>query len=730
MSQGEDVPDSETEVLTEPDDGARSAVAPNTHSLALDEDFEGRWRALAETPPERAVEWVVDAYGDRPRLLRETLAMFLAQRLGYGRLLRRPEELQRDPLWDLLRAETFAKLDSPGRKALLQIAESTRAGRPGFALPAALANIALWRNGAGDQARTRLQSSALPDDPSWLYKLVGALIDLDDDGLTGRSLHALARIQLAGDFWEPAALIAGLYLVHEFAPTWVGSPVMHLVAACDRAAEERPRAMRPWIDLLADAAVGGHLHESWLEKPVRAAIRLSVDCPERERRLRDWHDRRPYDADHARLEALYGYHLDRLGGPPGPLRGHAERIIEQEVERSLVHNPVRAQRLLELVVIRRYGPRVGTRASRLRRALERLADQPRLGRAEKLLVRLYVRNFHIEPHAVRTVRRLAERVDWASVTSESQSVDPLETYLMVGDYERAFEKLTYSYEGVDLEHADMNAASRLKFFVRKRLDPNIVSRQVRRLWRPLEWISRQVMRIEAVSRAVDGALGIFERRIARLDLADEIVTEYNEAGIDIDSFDQIARLNMGQIDLLMRRRKSTRLMVGATAGAVSGGLAPLSWAPLTLADAPVLLALTADICSRFCWYYGFDPREHPELPTQIMAAALAGPSTDTHKLTHLRRNLRSHALRKSIVVGALAHGAVTQLAKRALQWLFKDRERSEADASPRPVARGGASHSTSPPSTRTLPVLGGLLGASLNTAMLYDVCEAAQAVLT
>jgi hypothetical protein len=712
-------------------DEASAAQTPDE----LSEGFKARWRTILEMPPSEVLEQVADEFEHRPQHAREILSLLIAQELGYRRLFRRAESLQHKPLWDVLSKSTFGELGGDARLALEHIAHTTRPGRPALHPMAALATIAMWRHGDIDQqkhAEELLGEFALPDEPAWLYELVGTLTKLASQ--RDRQLIDLARLQLAANFWDPAALICGLHLVCEFAPSWVGSPMSNLIKACDRAADQQPHKMQPWLELMAEAAIGGQLNYPWLEKPMRAAIRMSIDDPPREAELRAWHDRRPYDADHERLETLYEGLLSAYTKGDGHERDEARRALLEEVEQTVDHSPMRAQRLLELIVMREHPRRVGSMPTKLTYALEQLADKPKLEEADRTLIRLYVANYNIEPHAVRLVRGTAGLIDWDDPDREP-GTDELDMYLVVSDYERAFEHLTCKFDGVTLEHADKDAAARVKYFVEKRLDPNSLTRVAKKLFTPLEWIGASISNVEFISKAVERGLEIFEQRVRNQDMTDRVIEEYREAGIELESYDDIRDLNMAQVDGLLHKRKTMRLLLSAVAGGLSGGLAPFSWAAMSLADAPVLLGLTADICSRFCWYYGFDPRANPDLPMEIMAVALGGSRPAAIEPMLLRQNLREYAVRKSLMVGAVAHGSVTQIAGRTLGRLMNDQlgqqaSKNVAALAKRAVTKNFQRRAAEAVPSKTLPILGAVLGASLNVALIYDVCEAAQAVLT
>lgn len=721
--------------------GSDSQDATSEQMLA--ETFRRRWQVILEMPAEEVLERVAREFAHKPQQTREILSLLLAQELGYRRLLRRAHTatLQQKPLWDILDAQTFAELSAPARLAVERIAGSTRPQRPGFHPVAALATLTLWRHGDVDQqaeAERLLREFALPDDPDWLYTLVGQMRPSQPkpgDAHDPRGLYALGELQLGAKYWDSVAFLAGFHLVYEYAPNRAGSPINNLLKACDRAAERQPQQIRRWLNLLADATVGGQLNYSWLEKPMRAAIRLSIDASERENRLRQWHDQRPYEADYDRLGDLYDGPLSALRDKDADTREQARRALLDEVEQTVGFHPTRAQRLLELMVIREHSRRrPSSFPARLDFALEQVAEKSQLGEVDKTLIRLYVGNYNIEPHALTLVRKTLDRLHWED-PAEPPGPEALDMYLVISDYERAFEHLTCKFDGVTLDHADKDAAARVKHFVEKRLDPNHLTRLVRKLFTPLEWIGASLGHLEFISKAVERALGILDKRIQEIDLRERVVAEYREAGIELESFDDVAGLNMGQVDATLRDRRTMRMVLGAVAGGLSGGLAPFGWAALSLADAPILLALSADICSRFCWYYGFDPREHPELPIEIIAVALGGSRAEAIEPMLLRQNLSEYALRKSLMVGAVAHGGVTQMGARTLGRFMQGQLGTQAskqvkELASRAVASNFRRRAAEAVPSKTLPIVGALLGASLNVALIYDVCEAAQAVLT
>ncbi|CAN0545945.1 unnamed protein product, partial [Laminaria digitata] len=363
------------------------------------------------------------------------------------------------------------------------------------------------------------------------------------------------------------------------------------------------------------------------------------------------------DADHARLVELYRARAQTWAMALED-REPADYLLE-EAHRIEEHNPARAQRLMELTLLERVlRKRPGQPTRKLARALDNLGEDHLEIEQIARLLGYYIKNYEIDPARARFVRswsedrRVRARVDQ----------DELELYLIIGDYERAFQHLTCKYDGVELHHADKHAATRVKYFIEKRVKPGSMTRVVDAAFSPVEWLGATMGDIRLIHHAVGRGLEAFEARIQREDLSQAVVGELQETGARIERFDQIGDLSIDHIEGLLHKRKSQRLLLGALAGGISGGIAPLGWGVLSMADIPVVLGLTADICGRFCWYYGFDPREERELPMEILAVALGGSRPAAIQPMLLRQNLREFAVQKSLVVGALAKGAINQAA--------------------------------------------------------------------
>src|SRR5690554_4922448 len=197
LSQAGLVEDSQVEVDHTSDESMSEA--------AIAEGFRQSWQAILQMPAPEVLERVAREFGDKPQQARELLSLLLAQELGYRRLLRRAHSpaLQQKPFWDILDAATFAGLSAQARLAVERVAHSTRPQRRAFHPVAALATLALWRHGDIAQqadAQRLLGAFALPDDPDWLYILVGELrsTEVHDP----RGLYALGEVQLKAKFWD------------------------------------------------------------------------------------------------------------------------------------------------------------------------------------------------------------------------------------------------------------------------------------------------------------------------------------------------------------------------------------------------------------------------------------------------------------------------------------------------------------------------------------------------
>jgi hypothetical protein len=152
-------------------------------------------------------------------------------------------------------------------------------------------------------------------------------------------------------------------------------------------------------------------------------------------------------------------------------------------------------------------------------------------------------------------------------------------------------------------------------------------------------------------------------------------------------------------------------------------------------DVPFIMALVADTCARHCWYYGFDPRERPELPVKIVAVALGGVSSADMPPREVRAQLQRYLVKRSLLLAAIGQGAMEQIAGPTAGMLLKHLGKTRRA----PLLVGAINRIARPEKekhviTRQMgkvirPAFDGFLGAAFNVSLVYDLCESAQAVL-
>ncbi len=697
--------------------------------------FKELWDYVAQTPAEQLLHGVGQWIEERPEQGRRVLSTWLARHMGYVRWLKNPDKLVRQPLWVALSAEGYGRLDGRGRRAMKLIAESDRGGRAFLHPSAALATLAIWRHEENEQwheeARARLEERALPAETEWLYEVVDSFVS--DGALVTeggeRGLSELVEGVLAHEYWEVGAKLAGLVLVHRYGRWFRGAAERNLVHACDRASEHHPYGNRRWIRYMAEATMRGQLRFPWLEKPMRAAVRLHIHDKERQQEIRDYLKRRAFEIDHRRLEKLYAYRLRRVDRDQEAYEG-----LLDEVMLTVRHHPSRALKLLELVAMHRCGQRFGSYEYRLKKSLDALASRGAEKRLNRWLAGLYVKNATVNQVASRWVRRLGPTLDWEANPFAMRH--DYELFLVISDYDRAFEALTCKFDGVTLEHADKYAAARVQYFVHKRMDPSRVNRLIQKVIEPLEWVGVEVSEIGWVNQALEAGMERFEQRALRRNLKAEVLEAYDEAQVEVADFEAIAGLPVVRVERVVEGVRWRRMMIGAASGGLSGGLSSATSAVLSLGDIPVMMGLTADICARFCWYYGFDPKDHPDLPLQILAVALAGTGPEAIEPMLVRQNWQEHILSKSILVGAVAHGGAAHLMGRGVAKvtgrLVEGPPKARVRHRLKQLAQGRwrSSEDEEERWWRGISMWGAMLGAGFNAMLVYDICEAAEAVLT
>ncbi len=726
--------DTEFDVRIEPGIDEVSEAVVQAYE-ALPGDLRTRWELYEDLDPAELGDRVRAGFEHDPKERREILIAYLARRLGFRWIPGRSSRLQVQPLWDLLREREFRKLDADDRALLWMIACSSRAVRQTLHPKASLAAIALWRHGDAierQRAEALLQHMGLPTRIHFIYDLVRALgrSPAEAEVSDSRNLFALAMLHLDAKLWDVAALMGGLYLVRRFDPWYTGHPRPNLERACDRAATERAFEYAPWLLLIADAAVGGELSSSWLESIIPAAIRLTLAHPEHQAELRRFHARRLYDSSAERIAHLHAAQLDELGAPNARSPAHFPAVrtalegLVREVEQTARENPFRAMRLLELVVARF----VGQPLPQLLTGLEQLDPL-----TERLLT-LYVRVCHVDPVAVRFVRARAADVQWERHNDVTQA--DVAVFRIVGDYEATFGARDADLLGVRIVHVDKDAAARVRYFQTSRTNPNSLARTLRTLELPEKLIVTHVGGSNLLANLNGRLLEALQDRAAQHDLRSQVLDDLRRVGASVESWEQIGQLPITKIEAALARGRQRDLLLAAAAGGAVGALAPATTGLSAIMDVPVVMALVADTCARHCWYYGFDPRDVPELPIMILAVALGGVEAQGEAPEEVRRRLQRYLVRRSILLAALGQGVMSQMAGPMLGVLL-DRfgsVSSSAGAFATALGRLGTNRQSERTFARLvrrsiLPAADGVLGASFNVSLVYDLCESAQAVL-
>lgn len=713
---------------------AQTASMRQEKPLPLD-DIGERWERFSETPADAIPERVLCEHED-VEARRDLLTSWLAFELDYSRWWNRREQLESKPLWEVLDADVFERVGRNGERALLLIARST-GGRlePNMHAKSALAAIALWRNAklpaVRSEAEQILRARPLPDDDWWLHRIAGRFMALGAARGTDRrpGLFQLAALQLGSRHWDYAARLGGMYLVQKCLPVGMAPDRSRLVEACDRAAERHWEREGDWLELLADAAVHGELRYAWLEKPVAACIRRAVDDPERGEWLRSYHRRRLYEADRARLDELYGHLLEANLESPTETRTWARRQLLEEIDQTAAENPRRALRLAELVAIHEHPLRFGTFPRRIRHALRQIRNKPALDLFDQYLAGLYVASYDVEPYALRFVDRLSDRIDWEAnpVASPGQ----LDRYREVSDDDRAFDDLTFEIDGATLGIGDKEAAVRVRHFREKRVERSSIIRILRRMLAPVDWLGSTLRTTDPYEDALEYGIQLLWKWFAGRDERDRVVAEYDDAGLAVAEFEDLAEIDADVIDDYTERLGDQRLIVGTAAGVAVGALGPFGPRALALADIPVKAALSAEISARFCWYYGFDLREYPGLPREILGVALETDRRAEFESEGPDATLAELAIQTSLFVESVGSRNLGPFAGRALRGVIEQlTDSGHADAvaaSAGRLARLALDSQSS--KSEMAPLLGALAGGILGGALVYEVSNSARALL-
>ncbi len=690
---------------------------------ALPDDFKARWALFGSIGPEEMAERIRADFRDRPTERREILTAYLGRRLGYSRYLYSTTKIRELPLWDVQHAEEFAKLGEADRDILWMIAHTTQSVRHTLHPKAALATLALWRHGSEaehERASALFVELGLPTKMHFIYELVRVLSrrKTEAEVLADRSLVALGELHLDAGMPHVPALLGGFRFVRRHAPWYTGSPRPKLEKACAKAALN-PFENREWLLLMARAAIAGELRSSWLEPVFEAAIRLTVDDPHLNQQFRAYDARKLFDAPRERVQELYRSRLAEVR------RARYRPLVEliDEVDRTAEGNPFRAMRLLELTL------EAGARQP-LGELLESLAalDQT----TERLLV-LYVECMHLSKGAVRFVRRHHHEVDWSR--HARLGPEDVERFLIVGDYEATFGARDADLLGVSVVHLDKDAAARVRYFQTSRTNPNSMAKALSNFDLPIALPITRIAESKFVDRLTADFSQFFEKHAATRDMSEQVLDDLHAVGCTVDRWEDIGQLPIPRIEEALQLGRRRDVAVGAVAGGIAGALAARTSGLSSVMDVPFLMGLIADTCARHCWYYGFDPREHPELGTLILAVALGGVAGANHSEEEVRDALKGYLVRRSILLAAIGQGAVAQIVRPTIGMLWnqmggmQSRPPLLVGAMERIVRRDQRPRFTRRMVKYVAPFLDGALGTAFNTSLVYDIGDAAQAVL-
>jgi hypothetical protein len=351
-------------------------------------------------------------------------------------------------------------------------------------------------------------------------------------------------------------------------------------------------------------------------------------------------------------------------------------------------------------------------------------DDPRI----HALLSLYVLNMSLSELALKAVKAYAEIVDW-----QHFGVSPvdLQSYLLVAQYEEPFQERFIEYQGVEIEHCDKDAAAFVHYYRTKRRSAGTVTRWIDDLDLP-DWIAVRVSEEPVVDGFFAAMMHSFERgaRVRRR----PVLKVFQKAGTPLLTKEDIPRLSARTTSKVAWRARHHALLLAVVAGGAAGGLAPKTMGISAILDTPLVMALTAEICAAACDFYGFEPSEHPELPRIILAVALMGSHPESLEPDLVYHRYHRFMLRKSLLLAASSHGEfrnfVTPILAMTVDRIFgagktwRDRVNLFSNS---PKTRLEQLSNTG--RSLLLPSAEATAGALLNLAFVYDLTEAAQAVL-
>lgn len=665
-----------------------------------------QWSFFDQVDPNQFVSKVL-AQGDLVASeKRDLFISYLAHRIGYQWYARK-STVTTTPLWDFLTRDEFSVLSQHDKIVLGYVAESSAKHAYTLHPKAALATIALWRFGnrrAREASEKRLRENGIPQDTKFLYDLVSTLGAKERESEVEKrySLLSLTKILLDGGYADTAALMGGLRLCKVFSPWRVGSPGENLREACTIAAEVYPFESRDWIDFIADAVVKGHLRSSWMEPIVQAAIRTSIADPERADRLRAYHVSKPYEVDREQIDRIYDFELNRIGKPikPNATYTKAEPIshLVSEFDRCVETNPSRAIALLERVVEE-------SQSGGIQRILSETTELDPL--SERLL-RAYIRVFALDRYAVKFVK--AHRND---PRVQDISEQQFENFLVICDYEHSFKNTLVDLAGLEIQHMDKDTAAKVRYFQTSRKDPSRITKLLAQLTGKSDWFFRKALEAEPIADGVEFVFEQFLARVSAFNFSEEVIRDLQKNQVQIDNWEGLGGLPIRNIEDVIKKSATPRIVLAGTTGLISGGLGPMSFGLSTVIDTPLLMYTAAEVCARYCWYYGFDPRENTDIVAMILGVALKGASIRSVDSKVVRDDLRRFLIYRSFVLGTLSNGIALQMMAPFLSAFLTPKK---------PAAMSDFS--------LALPGVSAGLAMAINVSLIYDISESARWVLS
>lgn len=668
---------------------------------------EACFEAIA--PARRLPEWY--APGGLAAYWPEILVTFIG---GRQRLDLDAKRLRTELTPKLLFPKVAQKLDTPHIYALLELSKLKTTGVNQRARIGAVAALFIWRFGSdahSAEALAHLQDHGLVRDPTWLYDVVRIL------GRTAherhfppeRRLRALVEALAKAKHTDLASWIVGLYFAKRYDSWWLGESTDNVIRACDKAALDFQPLFFEWFETAARVAVGGVTHP-WLEPLVGAALRVMPPGPERDG-VAQFHAQARYSVKKDRLAALHDAALYqvRLGDA---------RIASELIDRVFLlkfTNPHRAMLLLELVLEAIYS-----------RGIESILTSGVEDPLVEHLTALYVLNLETKPHAVRAaqIHQDSEILRRAGVGEDIRAV-----YETVANYGHSLKGRRVNIQGVWVEHADKDAAAFVHYFKTKRTNSATVTQWIHDTELP-EWGAVKLSQ----TQAVDVGFELIMRSLSDLSLSVKrpVLRDYQKhALIELGSPDEIAGLEARLVNRVAWYARHRAIAAATLIGGAAGGLAPFTDGLSAVFDAPYIMYLTAEICAGACEYYGFDPRMQPELPTIILGVALMGARPASLESHYVAQRFHRYMLRKSLFLAATSFGRVRHIVGPALipvLSMLVGKRNSGVLSLVRKAARPPV-HVDTTETRWILASVEALGGALLNLALVYDLTEAAQAVL-